>query len=79
MTSGLKGLGRPVKEKRFANLDLPTPPGDPVPLPSRGLVPTKSNDVDANWLRPLAFVNLRKDLHHLRELLAWLQRVPNSA
>ena len=60
MTSGLKGLGRPVKEERFANLDLPTPPGDPVPLPSRRPVPTKSNDVDANWLRPLAFVNLRE-------------------
>jgi len=55
-----KGLGTTGKEKRFANLDLPTPPGDPVPPPSRRPVPTKSNDVDANWLRPLAFVNLRE-------------------
>lgn len=55
-----KGLGTTGKEERFANLDLPTPPGDPVPLPSRRPVPTKSNDVDANWLRPLAFVNLRE-------------------
>src|SRR6476661_5605720 len=55
-----KGLGTTGKEERFANLDLPTPPGAPVPLPSRRPVPTKSNDVDANWLRPLTFVNLRE-------------------
>ena len=53
-------LGTTDKGERITNLDLPTPPGDPVPLPSRRPVPTKSNDVDANWLRPLAFVNLRE-------------------
>jgi hypothetical protein len=53
-------LGTTDKGERLTNLDLPTPPGDPVPLPSRRPVPTKSNDVDANWLRPLAFVNLRE-------------------
>jgi hypothetical protein len=53
-------LGTTDKGERLTNLDLPTPPGDPVPLPSRRPVPTKSNDVDATWLRPLAFVNLRE-------------------
>jgi hypothetical protein len=53
-------LGTTDKGERLTNLDLPTPPGDPVKLPSRRPVPTKSNDVDANWLRPLAFVNLRE-------------------
>ena len=57
---GANGLGTTGKEERFANLDVPTPPGDPVPLPSRRPVRTTSNDVDANWIRPLAFVNLRE-------------------
>ena len=56
----VKGLGTAGKEERFANLDVSTPPGDPVPLPSRRPVRTTSNDVDANWIRPLAFVNLRE-------------------
>ena len=56
----VKGLGTAGKEERFANLDVSRPPGDPVPLPSRRPVRTTSNDVDANWIRPLAFVNLRE-------------------
>jgi hypothetical protein len=55
----VKGLGTTGKEERFANLDV-SPPGDLVPLPSRRPVRTTSNDVDANWIRPLAFVNLRE-------------------
>lgn len=55
-----EGVGTTGKEERFANLDVQTPPGDPVPLPTRRPVRTTSNDVDASWIRPLAFVNLRE-------------------
>jgi hypothetical protein len=67
-----EGVG--PKENRFANLDIPTPPEDPVPPPTRRPVRNTSNNVDANWIKPLAFVN-----HHRRGSLAWLQREPNSA
>ena len=60
LTSEPKSLGRP-EVRRVANLDAATAPsGNPVPLPSRRPTPSAKKDVDANWIRPLAFVNLRE-------------------
>jgi hypothetical protein len=53
-----EGLG--TKEERLASLDVPTPPKDPVPLPTRRPARATSNNVDANWIKPVAFVNLRE-------------------
>jgi hypothetical protein len=55
-----KGLGTTGKEERLAKLNVPTPPEDPVPLPTRRPTRTTSNDVNANWIKPLGFVNLRE-------------------
>ena len=51
-------LGTIGKKERSANLGVPMT-GDPVPLPSRRPMPTASH-VDAGWLRPSTFVNLRE-------------------
>jgi Bacterial SH3 domain len=53
--------GPGVNKERLTSPSVPTPSGDPVPLPSRRPVPTASHDVDAIWLRPLTFVNLREE------------------
>jgi hypothetical protein len=48
-------------EERLANLDAAiAPPGDPVPLPTRRAAQTANDDDGANWIKPLAFVNLRQ-------------------
>jgi Bacterial SH3 domain len=48
-------------EKRLANLDVAmAAPGDPVPLPTRRAAQTANDDDGANWIKPLAFVNLRQ-------------------
>jgi hypothetical protein len=55
-----EGLGATGGEERLANLDAATTmSGYPVPLPSRRPAPT-ANDDGANWIKPLAFVNLRQ-------------------
>jgi hypothetical protein len=55
-----EALGVTGAQERLANLDAATStPGDPVPLPSRRPAQV-ANDVDANWVKPLAFVNLRE-------------------
>jgi Bacterial SH3 domain len=54
----VEGLGTIGKKERSANLGVPMTE-DPVPLPSRRPMPTASH-VDAGWLRPLTFVNLRE-------------------
>jgi Bacterial SH3 domain len=56
-----EGLGATGGEERLANLDAATTmSGHPVPLPSRRPVPTANDDNSANWIKPLAFVNLRQ-------------------
>jgi Bacterial SH3 domain len=48
-------------EERLANLDAAmAAPGDPVPLPTRRAAQTANDDDGANWIKPLAFVNLRQ-------------------
>jgi len=47
-------------EERPPNLAAATSTSDLVPLPTRRPAPTASGDVDANWIKPSAFVNLRK-------------------
>ena len=55
-----EGLGATGGEERLANLDAATTmSGYPVPLPSRRPAPTANDDDGANWIKPLAFVNLR--------------------
>ena len=55
-----EGLGETGGEDRRANLDAATTmSGLPVPLPSRRPAPT-ANDDGADWIKPLAFVNLRQ-------------------
>jgi SH3 domain-containing protein len=55
-----EGLGATGGEKRLANLDAATTmSGYPIPLPSRRPAPI-ANDDGANWIKPLAFVNLRQ-------------------
>jgi hypothetical protein len=49
---------RGTKDERRASVDVPTPPKDPVPLPTRR--PARATSSDANWIKPLAFVNLRE-------------------
>jgi len=44
----------------LANLEAPTPPGDPVPLPTRRPMRATGTDVDENWIKPRSFVNLRE-------------------
>jgi hypothetical protein len=56
-----EGLGATGEEEKLANLDAATAtPEDPVPLPSRRPAQTGSDDVNAKWVKPLAFVNLRE-------------------
>jgi Bacterial SH3 domain len=47
-------------EERPPNLTAATSTSDLVPLPTRRPAPTASDDVHANWIKPSAFVNLRK-------------------
>jgi hypothetical protein len=48
-------------EERPANLDAAmAAPRDPVPLPTRRPTQTANNDDGAEWIKPLAFVNLRE-------------------
>jgi Bacterial SH3 domain len=47
-------------EERPPNLAAATSTSDLVPLPTRRPAPTASDDVHANWIKPSAFVNLRK-------------------
>jgi hypothetical protein len=47
-------------EERPPNLAAATSTSDLVPLPTRRPAPTASDDVLANWIKPSAFVNLRK-------------------
>ena len=55
-----EGLGETGGEERRANLDAATTiSGLPVPLPSRRPTPT-ANDDGADWIKALAFVNLRQ-------------------
>jgi Bacterial SH3 domain len=54
---GVKALGATRAEERLANVEAAREtPRDPVPSP-RG---PAADDVHANWIKPLAFVNLRK-------------------
>jgi hypothetical protein len=55
-----EGLGATGGEESLANLDAATTmSAHPVPLPSRRPAPT-ANDDRGNWIKPLAFVNLRQ-------------------
>jgi Bacterial SH3 domain len=55
-----EGLGSTVGEDKVANVDAATTvSGHSVPLPSRRPVPT-ANDDGADWIKALAFVNLRQ-------------------
>jgi hypothetical protein len=56
----VEGLEETGGEDRRANLDAATTlSGLPVPLPSRRPAPT-ANDDSADWIKALAFVNLRQ-------------------
>jgi len=56
-----QALGATAGEKSLGNLDAATATsGDPVPLPTRRPTPSPKDDVDSNWIKPLAFVNLRE-------------------
>ena len=55
-----EGLGAIGGEDKVVNVNVATPvSGHSVPLPSRRPVPT-ANDDDADWIKALAFVNLRQ-------------------
>jgi len=54
-------LGATNVEARPATLTAATSTSDPVPLPTRRPAPTASDDGHASWIKPLAFVNLRKE------------------
>ena len=54
-------LGATSVEESPAKLDAVMSASDAVPLPTRRPAPTASDDSDADWIKPLAFVNLRKD------------------
>jgi hypothetical protein len=55
-----EGLGAIGGEDKVANVNVATTvSGHSVPLPSRRPVPT-ANDDDADWIKALAFVNLRQ-------------------
>jgi SH3 domain-containing protein len=60
MDQRAQALGATAAEESFANLNAATVPSDPVPLPSRRPAPTANVDNGANWIKPLAFVNLRE-------------------
>ena len=53
-------LGSTGIEERIANLDAVMPTSDAVPLPTRRPTPSASDDGDADWIKPVAYVNLRK-------------------
>jgi hypothetical protein len=53
-------LGATGVEESPAKLDAVTSASDAVPLPTRRPAPAASDDGDADWIKPLAFVNLRK-------------------
>jgi uncharacterized protein YgiM (DUF1202 family) len=56
-----EGLGATDGEERLANRDAATTMSEyPVPLPSRRPAPTAKDDDRANWIKPLASVNLRQ-------------------
>ncbi len=56
-----QALGATGVEERLVNLNAAAAmSGDPVPLPPRRPAQTANNDVHANWIEPLAFVNLRE-------------------
>ena len=54
-----EGLGAIGGEDKVANVDAATVSGHSVPLPSRRPEPT-ANDDGADWIKALAFVNLRQ-------------------
>jgi hypothetical protein len=54
-----EGLGAIGGEDKVANVDPATVSGHSVPLPSRRPEPT-ANDDGADWIKALAFVNLRQ-------------------
>src|SRR4029079_4686340 len=55
-----EGLGSTGGEDKVANVDAATTvSGHSVPLPARRPVP-RANDDSADWIKPLAFVNLRQ-------------------
>ncbi len=54
-------LGATSVEESPAKLDAVMSASDAVPLPTRRPAPTASDDGDADWIKPLAFVNLRKE------------------
>lgn len=55
-------LGATSVEDEPAKLDAATATSDPVPLPTRRPSPAASDDdADGNWIKPSAFVNLRKE------------------
>jgi hypothetical protein len=53
-------IGSTAVEESPARLDAVTSTSDAVPLPTRRPALTASDDGDADWIKPLAFVNLRK-------------------
>ncbi len=56
-----QALGATAGEESLGNLDAETATsGDPVPLPTRRPTPSTKEDIDSNWIKPLAFVNLRE-------------------
>jgi uncharacterized protein YgiM (DUF1202 family) len=56
-----QALGATGVEESFANLDAAAATSeDLVPLPSRRPAQTANDEVGTNWIKPLAFVNLRE-------------------
>ena len=54
-------LAAAAGEESFATLGASTvTSGESVPLPTKRPTPDAKEDVDSNWIRPLAFVNLRE-------------------